>query len=80
MLLKFHFPEYTFPLKLLLQNTKGLIDVVIANTNLHGILVIVARQIHTGLPNQLFYQLFHSPSSLRMGYNRERELKQPNDC
>ena len=35
MLLKLHFAEDTLTLQLLFQGTKRLIDVVVANTNLH---------------------------------------------
>ena len=35
MLLELHFTEYAFALKLFLQNPKGLINVVVADTNLH---------------------------------------------
>ncbi|AEM42398.1 30S ribosomal protein S21 [Ketogulonicigenium vulgare WSH-001] len=35
MLLKLHFTEDTFALQLLLQSPKGLIDVIVANANLH---------------------------------------------
>lgn len=32
---EFHFPEHAFALKFFLQRTKSLIDVVIANDDLH---------------------------------------------
>ena len=35
MLLELHFAEYAFTLQLFLQGTKRLIDIVVANTNLH---------------------------------------------
>ena len=35
MLLELHFAEHTFALELLLQGTERLIDVIVANTNLH---------------------------------------------
>lgn len=35
MLLKLHFPKNAFALQFLFQRTKRLIDVVVANTNLH---------------------------------------------
>ncbi len=35
MLLKLHFTENTLFLKLFLKNPKGLIDIVVANTDLH---------------------------------------------
>ena len=35
MLLQLHFTEHAFALQLLLQGTKRLIDIVVANTNLH---------------------------------------------
>ncbi len=35
MLPEFHFPEHAFALKLLLQGTESLIDVVVANLYLH---------------------------------------------
>jgi len=35
MLLELHFPKHAFALELFLQSPKGLIDVIVANTNLH---------------------------------------------
>ena len=35
MLLELHFAENAFALQLFLQGTKRLIDIVVANTNLH---------------------------------------------
>jgi hypothetical protein len=35
MLLELHFAEYAFTLQFFLQGTKRLIDIVVANTNLH---------------------------------------------
>jgi hypothetical protein len=35
MLLELHFPKNTLTLKLFLQCPKGLIDVIVANANLH---------------------------------------------
>ncbi|KHA50918.1 30S ribosomal protein S21 [Sulfitobacter geojensis] len=35
MLLKLHFTKYAFALEFFLQSPKGLIDVVVTNTNLH---------------------------------------------
>jgi hypothetical protein len=35
MLLELHFAEYAFTLQLFLQSPKGLIDIVVTNTNLH---------------------------------------------
>lgn len=35
MLFEFHFTEYAFLLQLFLQNSEGLIDIVVADTNLH---------------------------------------------
>ena len=35
MLLELHFTKDTFALQLFLQGTKRLIDIVVANTNLH---------------------------------------------
>ena len=35
MLLQLHFTEHAFALQLFLQGTKRLIDIVVANTNLH---------------------------------------------
>src|SRR5690554_2026131 len=35
MLLELHFPKHAFALQFLLQGTKRLIDVIVANTNLH---------------------------------------------
>ncbi len=35
MLLELHFTKYAFTLELFLQGTKRLIDIVVANTNLH---------------------------------------------
>ncbi|MBB5516706.1 hypothetical protein FHS89_002746 [Rubricella aquisinus] len=35
MLPEFHFPEHTFALELFLQGAERLIDIVVANLNLH---------------------------------------------
>jgi len=35
MLLELHFPKHTLALQLLFQGTKRLIDIVVANTDLH---------------------------------------------
>ena len=35
MLLELHFAEHTFALKFLLQSTERLVDIVVANTDLH---------------------------------------------
>ncbi|UOA29280.1 hypothetical protein DSM107133_04041 (plasmid) [Pseudosulfitobacter sp. DSM 107133] len=35
MLLQLHFTEHAFALKLFLQDPKGLINIIVANTNLH---------------------------------------------
>ena len=35
MLLELHFTEYAFLLELFLKDPEGLIDIVVANTNLH---------------------------------------------
>gem|GEM_PF-2710061 len=43
MFLQPHFAEDTFALKLFLQSPKGLIDIVVANTNLHLVLSIYLR-------------------------------------
>ena len=39
MLLEFHFTKHTFALLLFLQDPKGLIDIVVANTNLHVVFI-----------------------------------------
>ena len=45
---RFHFPENAFTLQLLLQNTEGLIDVVVSNQNLQVISFAdsAARQVN----------------------------------
>lgn len=35
MLLQLHFTEHAFALKLFLQDPKGLINIIVADTNLH---------------------------------------------